>query len=159
MKQSVSQRLSAMVDAAKKGNVVSYQLIPEEGALQMVTSQGIHRINMAEIQNYGGGSAWQKLQGHIGKQLSGKSIPDSVLDDMVEMQRIQAKGARSKYENSLKTINQNYGSTFKAVDMERGGNQGGGQEAPKGATHTGIGSADKKKHWLDAKGKDLGVAE
>lgn len=157
--QSVSQRLSAMVDAAKKGNVVSYQLIPEEGALQMVTSQGIHRINMAEIQNYGGGSAWQKLQGHIGKQLSGKSIPDSVLDDMVEMQRIQAKGARSKYENSLKTINQNYGSTFKAVDMERGGNQGGGQEAPKGATHTGIGSADKKKHWLDAKGKDLGVAE
>lgn len=30
---------------------------------------------------------------------------------------------------------------------------------PDGATHTGIGSVDKKKHWLDAQGKDLGVAE
>jgi len=31
--QSVSQRLQAMMDAARKGNVVSYQLIPQEGAL------------------------------------------------------------------------------------------------------------------------------
>lgn len=30
---------------------------------------------------------------------------------------------------------------------------------PAGATHTGVGSADKKKHWLDASGKDLGLAE
>lgn len=30
---------------------------------------------------------------------------------------------------------------------------------PSGATHTGIGSIDKKKHWLDASGKDLGPAE
>jgi len=37
-----------------------------------------------------------------------------------------------------------------------------GQQAgkgPKGATHTGIGSVDKKKHWLDAQGNDLGLAE
>ena len=58
--QSVSDRLQAMMDAAKKGNVVSYQLIPQEGALQVTTSQGVHRINMAEIQNYGGGSLWQR---------------------------------------------------------------------------------------------------
>lgn len=30
---------------------------------------------------------------------------------------------------------------------------------PTGATHTGIGSVDKKKHWLDANQNDLGVAE
>lgn len=30
---------------------------------------------------------------------------------------------------------------------------------PAAATHTGIGSVDKKKHWLDAQGNDLGVAE
>lgn len=35
--------------------------------------------------------------------------------------------------------------------------QSGGK--PTGATHTGIGSADHKKHWLSADGKDLGVAE
>lgn len=29
--------------------------------------------------------------------------------------------------------------------------------SPAGATHTGVGSVDKKTHWLDAQGKDLGV--
>lgn len=116
--KSVSDRLSAMMDAAKKGNVVSYQLIPQEGALQVTTSQGVHRINMAEIQNYGGGSLWQRLQGHIGKQLTGKSIPESVLNDMKEMQEVQAKGSREQYNNKLKTINQSYGSEFKPVEMD-----------------------------------------
>jgi hypothetical protein len=116
--QSVTERLQAMMDDAKKGNVVAYQLLPQEGALQLTTSQGVHRINMAEIQNYGGGSLWQKMQGHFGKALTGKSIPDSVLNDMAEMQKVQEEGARSKYENSLKNINQNYGSDFKPVGME-----------------------------------------
>ena len=116
--QSVTQRLNAMMDAAKKGNVVSYQLLPQEGALQLVTSQGVHRINMAEIQNYGGGSLWQRMEGHIGKQLTGKSIPESVLNDMADMQKIQAEGAETKYGNTLKTINQTYGSEFKPVTMD-----------------------------------------
>ncbi|HZW05400.1 MAG TPA: hypothetical protein VFF58_00700 [Candidatus Nitrosotalea sp.] len=116
--KSVSDRLQAMMDAAKKGNVVSYQLIPEEGALQVTTSQGVHRINMAEIQNYGGGSLWQKLEGHIGKALTGASIPDSVLGDMVEMQKIQQEGSQTKYNNALKTINENYGAKFQPVKMD-----------------------------------------
>ena len=116
--KSVSDRLAAMMDDAKKGNVVSYQLLPQEGALQLVTSQGIKRINMAEIQNYGGGSLWQKMEGHIGKALTGESIPSSVLSDMGEMQDIQRRGSTEKYNNSLKTINQNYGSNFKPVTME-----------------------------------------
>ena len=116
--KSVSDRIQLMMDAAKSGNVVSYQLIPQEGALQVTTSQGVHRINMAEIQNYGGGSYWQMLQAHIGKALSGKSIPDSVLKDMSEMQGIMAEGSKTKYENTLEGINQNYGSSFKPVEMK-----------------------------------------
>ena len=129
---SVSDRLAAMMDDAKKGNVVSYQLLPQEGALQLTTSQGIHRINMAEIQNYGGGSLWQKMEGHIGKALTGESIPASVLDDMAEMQKIQERGSIEKYNNSLKSINQNYGSNFKPVEMENkvgGGTQGSSGKA------------------------------
>lgn len=130
--QSVNQRLQEMMDAAKRGNVVSYQLIPQEGALQVTTSQGVHRINLAEIQNYGGGSLWQRMQGHIGKELTGESIPDSVLNDMAEMQRIQEQGARQKYENELKTVNNNYGSSFKPVDMptKAEGGTGGGKSLP-----------------------------
>ena len=154
--QSVSQRLNAMMDAAKRGNVVSYQLIPEEGALQVVTSQGVHRINMAEIQNYGGGSLWQRLVGHLGRQVSGRSIPDSVLNDMSEMQDIMAKGAQSKYENSLRTINQNYGSNFQPVRMQSATAQTP-NVPPPGATMKVPGS-DGKLHWSDGK-KDLGVIQ
>jgi hypothetical protein len=166
--QSVSQRLQAMMDAAHKGNVVSYQLLPEEGALQVTTSQGVHRINMAEIQNYGGGSLWQRLQGHIGKALTGESIPSSVLTDMQDMQNIQAEGSQKKYENTLKTINQAYGSKFEPVKMEPMERNTEAEAAaktaklsspPQGATHIGVGSQDKKKHYLDAQGHDLGVAE
>ena len=120
---SVSQRIGDMMDAAKRGNVVSYKLIPEEGALQVVTTQGVHRINMAEIQNYGGGNLWQNLQSHIGKATSGQSIPPSVLGDMGEIQSIMQKGAQSKYNNSLNVINQTYGSQFKPVSYSRDGDQ------------------------------------
>jgi hypothetical protein len=116
--QSVTQRLNAMMGAARQGNVVAYQVIPEEGTLQITTSQGVHRINRTEIEQYaGGGSAWDRLVGHVGKQLTGASIPSNVLDDMEKIQQIQADGAKAKYENSLKVINQSYGSTFKPVDI------------------------------------------
>jgi hypothetical protein len=159
--QSVSDRLKAMMDAAKQGNVVSYQLIPQEGALQVTTSQGVHRINMAEIQNYGGGSLWQRMQGHIGKQLTGKSIPDSVLDDMTEMQKIQEQGSREKYENSLKSINSYYGANFQPLDFGASkvqANSAPVKTPPAGATHTAMGS-DGKKHYTNAQGKDLGIAQ
>jgi hypothetical protein len=35
----------------------------------------------------------------------------------------------------------------------------GSKAVPAGATHIGVGSQDKKKHYLDANGKDLGLAE
>jgi hypothetical protein len=116
--QSVTQRIQSMMDAAHKGNVVSYQLLPEEGALQVVTAQGIHRINMAEISNYGGGSLWQRLEGHVGKALTGQSIPDTVLTDMADIQKIMGEGAETKYKNTLKTVNQYYGSKFEPVTMD-----------------------------------------
>lgn len=149
---SVNQRLAAMMDAAKRGNVVSYQLLPEEGALQVTTSQGVHKINMAEIQNYGGGSLWQQMLGHLGKALSGKSIPNSVLNDMAEMQQVQAQGAQSKYENTLTGINRRYGSSFDPVQMETGAKGqttsqhvagGKAQGLTEGATGTG---SDGKKY-------------
>lgn len=153
---SVSQRLQAMMDAAKSGNVVSYQLLPEEGALQVVTNQGIHRINMAEIQNYGGGSAWQRLEGHLGKALTGASIPASVLGDMADVQKIMAEGSQTKYENTLKTINQNYGSQFKPVqmdDMARNKTAGGlTLKAPNGKTYN-----FKDQAALDAFKKEAGI--
>lgn len=128
---SVSQRIAEMLKDARSGNVVSYQLLPQEGALQLTTSQGVKRINMAEIQNYGGGSLWQDLQGHIGKALTGQSIPPSVLNDMSQIQDLMARGSDVKYANELNTINQTYGSKFKPVQMQNMAPAGGGAGAPK----------------------------
>lgn len=117
--KSVSDRMAATMDAARKGNVISYQIIPEEGTLQITTSQGVHRINKTEVDQYaGGGSLWQRMQGHFGKALTGQSIPESVLKDMADIQQIQAQGARARYENKLKNVNAIYGSKFKPVEME-----------------------------------------
>ncbi len=118
--QSVSQRMADIVQASKRGNVVSYQILPQEGALQITTTQGVHRINMAEIQNYGGGNLWQQMQSHFGKAATGQSIPPSVLGDMSEIQAIMQRGSQAKYENSLNTINQTYGSSFKPLPMSDG---------------------------------------
>jgi hypothetical protein len=129
--KSVSDRMNATMDAARKGNVVSYQIIPEEGTLQITTSQGVHRINKTEIDQYaGGGSLWQRMEGHFGKALTGQSIPDSVMKDMAEIQKIQAQGAKSRYENTLTSVNQTYGSQFKPVEMK-----GLGDETPAPAAH------------------------
>lgn len=116
--QAVTQRLNAMMQAAKSGNVIAYQIIPEEGTLQITTSQGVHRINMAEIQQYaGGGSLWQRMQGHFGRALTGASIPNSVLDDMAAIQKIQQEGSQQKYKNTVDGINQTYGSKFKPLNL------------------------------------------
>ena len=158
--KSVSDRMNATMDAARKGNVVSYQIIPEEGTLQITTSQGVHRINKTEIDQYaGGGSLWQRMEGHFGRQLSGKTIPDSVLNDMAEIQDIQARGAQSRYQNTLKSINQTYGSGFKPVEMGGLGQPASARSGPPaGATHTAPGS-DGKMHYTNTKGEDLGAVE
>jgi hypothetical protein len=114
----VSDNIAAVMDAARQGNVQAYQILPEEGALQISTTQGVHRINLAEIQNYaGGGSLWQQLLGHAGKKLTGQSIPPDVLNDMGQIQQVYANGALSKYQNRLRALNQNYGSQFQPVTM------------------------------------------
>lgn len=116
--KSVADRIAEVMADARKGNKVAYQLLPQEGALQVTTSQGVHRINMAEIQNYGGGSLWDSIKAKAGKALTGESIPKNILDDMEQMQTLMSEGSRSKYLNTLATVNQNYGSTFKPVEME-----------------------------------------
>lgn len=66
--------------------------------------------------------------------------------------------------NQLKTDfgnrHQSYADQIADIKGRIGGKANpSGPSRPAGATHTGVGSADKKKHWLDASGKDLGLAE
>ena len=58
-----------------------------------------------------------RITAFLGKQTSGASIPDNILNDMAQLHQSIAANAGQTYGSKLKVINQNYGSSFKPVDM------------------------------------------
>lgn len=110
--------MKTFVDMAKGGNKIAYAYSPTEGVLTLNTARGVKRVNMAEISSYGGaGSALDRITGFLGKQASGASIPQSVLNDMESLHQAIAGNARNTYANKLKNVNSTYGSHFEPVDM------------------------------------------
>ena len=102
--------------------MISYQTLPEEGALLITTSQGVHRINSTEIhQVAGAGSAVQRFDAFVGKQASGASLPDSILNNLSSISDIYQKNAYNRYVNRINGANQNYGGHAKPVPMTGAG--------------------------------------
>lgn len=86
---------------AKGGNKEAVKMVPLEGALEITTSQGVHRINKTEVEQYGeAGGIWDRIKAKIGKGVSGKDIPDSVLDDMDKMTQAVIENAHKKYSDT-----------------------------------------------------------
>ena len=118
--------VKSMVDLAKSGNKIAYAYSPVTGVLQINVAGQIKRVNMPEIESYGGaGSALDRIKGFIGKQAAGASIPDNILNDMQSVSTMVTQGARDKYEQDIKGINSRYGSQFEPMGSA-GGAQGGG---------------------------------
>ncbi len=110
--------------------LLAYAYSPTEGVLSFNTARGVKRVNMAEIESYGGaGSALDRLKGFLGKQTSGASIPANVLNDMQSLHGAITQNARRTYENDLKNTNSTYGSRFQPVEM------GGGSPATSSGGH------------------------
>jgi hypothetical protein len=125
--------MKSFVADAKAGNKVAYSFIPAEGALYLTTSRGVKRINLNEMQAYGGGgSAFDRLSGFIGKQTSGASIPANILKDMETINTAVADNARTAYERKVQVTNQAFGSTFQPMNF--GGTVGGLKSAIEGLT-------------------------
>jgi hypothetical protein len=117
--KSASDNMSAFLSLAKSGNKAASVNVPLQGALEITTAQGVHRINRTEVEQYGSaGSLFDRISGRIHGVLSGKQIPDDVLNDMQELQNVIAGTAETKYKNGLKAVNQNYGAGFTPVQMD-----------------------------------------
>jgi hypothetical protein len=145
--KNASDDMSTFISLAKSGNKIAYSYSPTEGVLSFNTARGVKRVNMAEIESYGGtGSAVDKLKAFFGKQISGASIPDNVLNDMSNIHEAIRQNAQKSYGDKLQVINETYGSSFKPTNLG---------ETPTGAIGTARGS-DGKLHWTDGKA-DLGV--
>jgi hypothetical protein len=114
--QRAADDIKTFVDAARSGNKIAYSYLPTEGVLTLNTGRGIKRVNMAEIQSYGGaGSALDRLQGFLGKQVSGASIPPDLLNDIENIHAAVQQNAVKGYNAKLEGINQNYHANFKPV--------------------------------------------
>lgn len=152
-----AQNLSDFIKEAKSGNKEAVKIVPLQGALEITTAQGVHRINRTEVDQYGGaGSLYDRLAGKVGGTISGKDIPDNVLNDMDALQKQVAQNATILHANKVATINQAYGSKFEPMNFGDGGAQGGGSfTAPSGAS-TATGPNGHKivavgGKWVDAK--------
>jgi hypothetical protein len=105
------------------------------------------------------------LTGEISKVFKGGQATDAEIKEV--QGPFDAANSPAQLKNALNTAIHLMNSKRDALKQQyETGIQGKpnfGQAAspkqPAGATHTGIGSVDKKKHWLDASGKDLGPAE
>ena len=124
-----AQSLSDFINAAKSGNKEAVKIVPLQGALEITTAQGVHRINRTEVdQLAGAGSLYDKVAGKINGAISGKSITDSVLNDMQTLEQTIDKNATTLHSNKVKVINTTYGAHFEPMDFS--GAQGGGNNSP-----------------------------
>jgi hypothetical protein len=120
-----------LINAARQGNVSAAALVPLQTALNVTTSQGVHRINRTEVdQVSGAGSALDRVEGFWGKYTQGQPIPPQVLNDIETVIKAYSQGARSKHATDVKSLNRNYGSNVDPDAMDQGGSSGG-----SGATH------------------------
>lgn len=114
--QQAGNELQSMVDLAKGGNKVAYAYSPVTGVLQINVAGQIKRVNMPEIESYGGaGSALDNIKGWIGKRATGASIPDDVLNDMSSVSKMVTQGAETRHESDISNLNKTYGSSFQPM--------------------------------------------
>ena len=125
--------LGELIGEAKGGNKAAVRIVPLQGALEINTAQGVHRINRTDIDQVAGAGSWfDKVNGELGGALTGKNIPDNVLHDIQKMQDVITKNARTLHQNSVQTINKTYGSKFEPMNFNGGQQQSGAStSAPK----------------------------
>jgi hypothetical protein len=150
-----AQNMNDFLSMAKAGNKVAVKVLPLEGALEITTAQGVHRINKTEVDQYGGGgSLYDRIAGKVGDVLTGKNIPDSVLSDMASLQQKISANATNLYGNKLKVINQAYGAKFQPIDFGTTGGSSSAPVAPSGPIQKAIGPNGhmirvENNRWVD----------
>jgi hypothetical protein len=153
--KEAADNLGDFLDAARSGNKTAVKIVPLQGALEITTAQGVHRINRNEVDSYGGGGdAYDRLAGKIGGVLTGKSITDDVLNSMDALQQGISKNSQTLYQNKLDLANKTYNSHFTPTFGTPRTSSG----PPPGATHI-VPGKDGRNHYTNAAGTwDGGVA-
>lgn len=117
--------LGDFVKAARSGNKVAAEAIPLEGALNITTAQGVHRINRNEIdQVAGAGNLFDRIMGRVGKLTTGQPIPPDVQKDFEDLSMILQRGAYKTYKDAHTSAVKRYGLNGETPLSEPGGTSG-----------------------------------
>jgi hypothetical protein len=96
--QQGANTIRDMVGMADAGNKMSAQMLPLEGALEITTAQGVHRINRTEVEQFAGaGSLFDRVQGELGKLTQGQPIPPNIRSDIRKLADAQEASAYHSY--------------------------------------------------------------
>lgn len=147
--QQGANTMRDMLAQADAGNKMSAQILPLEGALQITTAQGVHRINRTEVEQYAGaGSLFDRIQGELGKTTSGQPIPANIRQDIRKLVSAQEKQAYGTYKGAYDSATKRYNLTGEEALPEPGGGQ-----------PTGTGQVFDARAWATANpGKDVNRA-
>jgi hypothetical protein len=135
-----ADEMNALIGLARAGNKLAYSYAPTTGVLTINSANGSKRINLNEVNAYGGaGSDYDRLAGWFGKHLTGASIDSSILDSMQQVHGAMLNAATDLYGRKLQIVNNTYKSDFAPVNFapadgaQPGAAQPGGAPSPGGA--------------------------
>lgn len=104
-----AQELRDTIEAAKAGNMTAAQQQALQTTMASIRSQGLNRINLAEIKNTErAGNLWTNIQADFGKAISGQPMPAKLQQDTLEFADLLEKGAYEKYQQGHKQITTRY---------------------------------------------------
>ena len=111
-----SNEMKSVLDMARAGNKVAYSYDPVLGVLDINAGHGTKRLNVKELGAYSGaGSLVDRLEGAIGKAVSGQSIPPQILDAMQQFHAGIAGSAQQAYQNNLARVKQRTGADLQPL--------------------------------------------
>lgn len=111
--------LGDFIDLASKGNKIAGAAVPLEGTLEIVTSQGVKRINRTEVEGIeGAGSLFDRIQSKVGKWVKGQPMPADLLRDFKALNDTMRRNSYRTYSDAYdqaKDTYSAYGTDFNKI--------------------------------------------
>ncbi len=160
--------IRGLLDMSKGGNQVATAAAQTRFAEHEIVEGGVKRMNQTEFDQLATnlGDYGRQFKAWADKGFQGK-MPETTNNEMQQILDAEDKVATQQHDTAIDSIQNRFSAVqgvpktpaqapakTPAKEVKPNANQ-----PPPGATHFGIGSVDKKKHWLDANGKDLGVSD
>lgn len=108
--------LGDFINLASQGNKIAGAAVPLEGTLEIVTSQGVKRINRTEVEGIeGAGSLFDRIQSKIGKWTKGQPMPADLLKDFSALNDTMRQNSYRAYSDAYdqaRDVYSSYGTDF-----------------------------------------------